>query len=123
MLLFAVTLIALGTADAQTFNVLYSFTGSTDGSQPWSGLIPVRGALYGTTFAGGNGDNGVVYMLSNSQSGWSATTLAEFGQLENGYPPYARLTLGPDAALYGTAVWGGLDGGCYAVAVAARFSG
>jgi uncharacterized repeat protein (TIGR03803 family) len=113
MLLLAVTMIALGTADAQTFNVLYSFTGGTDGSQPWSGLIQVRGALYGTTFAGGNGDNGVVYRLSNSQSGWSATTLAEFGQLENGYPPYARLTLGPDAALYGTAVWGGLDGGCY----------
>ena len=75
MLLFAVTLIALGTADAQTFNVLYSFTGSTDGSQPWSGLIPVRGALYGTTFAGGNGDNGVVYMLSNSQSGLTTVML------------------------------------------------
>jgi uncharacterized repeat protein (TIGR03803 family) len=47
--------------------VLHSFTGAQDGSYPSSGVVlDTADNLYGTTFDGGSGANGVVYMLSAS---------------------------------------------------------
>jgi uncharacterized repeat protein (TIGR03803 family) len=44
---------------------LYSFTGSSDGGEPESGLIPgPNGSLIGTTFRGGANDLGTVYQLT-----------------------------------------------------------
>jgi uncharacterized repeat protein (TIGR03803 family) len=47
--------------------VLYSFTGKTDGGRPAAGLLDAAGALYGTTFNGGNylgaSNNGTVFEL------------------------------------------------------------
>jgi hypothetical protein len=41
-------------AQAQTFSVLYTFTGQADGGQPIGGLIrDAQGNLYGTTCCGG----------------------------------------------------------------------
>jgi uncharacterized repeat protein (TIGR03803 family) len=50
---------------AWTENVLHTFEGSPDGSQPESGLLQgVDGVLYGTTFEGGDADNsGMVFSL------------------------------------------------------------
>src|SRR5580693_5495111 len=43
-------------AQAQTFTVLYTFTGGADGRQPLSGLIlDNKGNVYGTTNLGGSG--------------------------------------------------------------------
>ena len=40
---------------AQTYNVLYNFTGQSDGGNPQAGVtIDHAGNLYGTTFAGGS---------------------------------------------------------------------
>ncbi len=42
-------------AHAQTYTVLYTFTGGTDGGEPYAGVIRDRaGNLYGTTYASGD---------------------------------------------------------------------
>ena len=56
------TLAAGIAAPAQTYRVLYSFTGGADGSEPGSVLIrDSAGNLYGTTFLGGAFNHGVVF--------------------------------------------------------------
>ena len=104
-------------AQAQTFKVLYNFTGSRDGGWPDAGLtMDQAGNLYGTTNAGGNpgcGYNlgcGTVFKLSHKGSGWVLTSLhsfqAEPGNDEGAYPA-ARVIFGPDGTLYGTTSGGG----------------
>ena len=45
-------------AFAQTFTVLYSFTGGADGANPSEGLVlDSAGSLYGTTYDGGTGNS------------------------------------------------------------------
>lgn len=44
--------------------VLYSFLGGTDGIAPYGSLTHVKGALYGTTYAGGTSNNGTVFSIS-----------------------------------------------------------
>jgi len=45
--------------------VLYSFTGGTDGANPYANLIrDGEGNFYGTTYGGGNGGYGVVFKLT-----------------------------------------------------------
>lgn len=52
-------------AGAGEENVIYSFTGGTDGSQPCAGLImDARRALYGTTSEGGNNRIGTVFKIA-----------------------------------------------------------
>jgi uncharacterized repeat protein (TIGR03803 family) len=50
-----------------TRTTLYSFTGTSDGGRPAAGLLDAAGALYGTTFNGGNylgaSNNGTVFEL------------------------------------------------------------
>jgi hypothetical protein len=55
LLLFcALTILALPVAQAQTFNVIYNFTGGQDGATPYAGLtMDKAGNFYGTTFSGG----------------------------------------------------------------------
>jgi uncharacterized repeat protein (TIGR03803 family) len=51
----APAIVASRSVEAQTFTLLYSFTGGTDGSTPLGGVIlDVAGNLYGTTSHGGN---------------------------------------------------------------------
>jgi uncharacterized repeat protein (TIGR03803 family) len=92
--------------------VLYSFTGGSDGYEPWGTLIRDKnGALYGTTYAGGGNDEGVVFMLSRSAGKWTETTLHSFDSFnEDGASPIAGLTWGPHGTLYGTTGGGGCPG-------------
>jgi hypothetical protein len=47
--------VASQSARTQTFSVLYTFTGGTDGGVPYSGLVRDNiGNLYGTAFLGGD---------------------------------------------------------------------
>lgn len=71
-------LFAAVSMSAQTFNVIYNFTGGTDGGDPVGGLaIDPAGNLYGSAFTGGAG-YGTTYELSPSGSGWTFNTLYSF---------------------------------------------
>ena len=52
-------------AQAQTFTVLYNFTGGSDGGSPYAGLVrDAAGNLYGTTSVGGSYYYGAVFKLA-----------------------------------------------------------
>jgi uncharacterized repeat protein (TIGR03803 family) len=54
-------------AQAQTFKVIHSFTGGSDGGNPLDGFIAdSAGNLYGTTNAGGASGYGVVFKITKS---------------------------------------------------------
>jgi uncharacterized repeat protein (TIGR03803 family) len=86
---------------------LYSFNGS-DGANPWAGLvIDKSGNLYGTTFWGGQYDDGTVFELSETSTGWQETMLYSFTTQAN---PVAALVLDSQDHLYGTTTGGGREG-------------
>jgi uncharacterized repeat protein (TIGR03803 family) len=94
------------TLHAQTFSVLYRFTGGADGANPAAGVAIRGNALYGTTSGPACG---TVYQLTHSGSNWLFSTLAALGS--KGCTPYARVVFGPDGHLYGTSSNGGKYGG------------
>ena len=51
---------------SSSYEVLHSFGGSADGSVPLAGLLKVKGALYGTTYAGGGSGDGTVFSITPS---------------------------------------------------------
>ena len=86
-----------GTAHAQSFQLLYTFTGGLDGGQPYSGVTINRGGdLFGTTHTGNQGTNwGQVYELQRTASGYTFADLGLFdGTLE------APAVFGPNGTLY-----------------------
>ena len=95
------------------FRTLYEFHGGLDGANPEAGLVfDSSGNLYGTTSLGGNEDVGVmgdgaVFELQHTGNHWSETVLHRFGGRDGAYPA-APLVWGPDGALYGTTVNGGV---------------
>jgi hypothetical protein len=92
------------------FNLLHSFTGGTDGGFPYAGVtMDKAGKLYGTTSSGGTG-NGTAFRLSYRGSGWVFTPVYSFQGGSDGSSPEAKVTLGPDGALYGTTYEGGGSG-------------
>lgn len=107
VLICAVTMITLQSAQAQTFQVIHAFTGGGDGANPYSGLT-MNGAenFYGTT---AGSDNGSVFNLRSIGSGWLLMPLINFG-LSGPSMPASKVTIGPDGALYGTTFYGGLFG-------------
>lgn len=102
-------------AQAQTFNVLYSFSGGADGLEPEAGLtMDQQGNLYGTTIFGGYKGTiycydgcGTVFTLSNQGSGWSFQPLYAFKGKPDAANPSANLTFGSDGNLYGASGYGG----------------
>ena len=103
----------LALAQAQptvTFERLKSF-GFADqsGASPEANLLQGRdGALYGTTFGGGNNNNGTVFKLNPDGSGYTVIKTFIPGCADrDGAFPYAALALGSDGALYGTTDSGG----------------
>lgn len=94
-------------AQAVTFNVIYNFTGSTDGTSPYAGLtMDSTGNLYGTTLSGGTG-YGTVYKLTKTGSAWTFATLYKFAGGNDGANPRSKILLGPDGSLYGETFAGG----------------
>ncbi len=95
-----------------TEQVLHSFNG-TDGSHPNAGLIfDGVGNLYGTTSAGGTYDNGTVFELTaQAGGGWTENVLHSFNDNgTDGYNPQAGLVFDGSRNLYGTTMYGGLNG-------------
>ncbi len=104
--------------DGTGFTILHSFTGGSDGAEPFAGLILSGNTLYGTARFGGSSGNGTVFAVNTDGTGF--TTLYSFSQLkpnplggvginDDGALPYGELILSGNA-LYGTAYEGGSSG-------------
>lgn len=94
---------AAAPAPAQTFSVLYTFTGGPDGGEPMGGVtIGGSGILYGTTYMGGTHLYGVVFKLTQKGSGWTLVPLYEFTGLSDEGLPQPPVTVGPNGGVYGT---------------------
>ena len=96
-----------------TENVLYSFTGGSDGWRPQG--RPVRdsaGNLYGVTTFGGQADCGVVWELTpNSEGTWTESTAHAFTGGKDGCNPWGTsLVLDGMGNVYGTTNSGGTQG-------------
>jgi hypothetical protein len=90
------------------YNLLYSFTGNSDGGQPQGPLvIDANGALYGMTAIG----CGTVFQLTPpaSQGGaWGYNNLHTFtGGSDGCHPLYSGLVIGKNGEFYGTTAYGG----------------
>ena len=99
-----------------TETVLYRFTGSSDGNNPWASLVfDSAGALYGTTSgnAGGPAGAGTVFKLTpptTSGGAWTQSVLHSFcsqSGCSDGFEPIAGLIFDTVGALYGTTFSGG----------------
>jgi uncharacterized repeat protein (TIGR03803 family) len=97
--------IATPLGQAQTFNVLYNFPGSSDGGNPYAGVVrDATGNLYGTAFGGGSFNLGVVFKVDKNGT---ETVLHNFtGGADGGYP-FAGLVRDTAGNLYGTTYYGG----------------
>lgn len=92
-------------------SVLYSFTGGSDGGNPYAGLIDVKGVLYGTTWKGGASGRGTVFKLTPFASGYAESVLHSFTDgIGDGAYPYAGL-IDKKGVLYGTTEVGGAFNG------------
>jgi uncharacterized repeat protein (TIGR03803 family) len=96
--------------------VLYRFCSQrncADGAQPMAGLvIDGAGDLYGTTYAGGAEDRGVVFRLAPNRAPtlWTETVLHDFCTqplCADGSHPAAGLAIDGAGNLYGTTTGGG----------------
>jgi uncharacterized repeat protein (TIGR03803 family) len=103
-----------------TFSVLHTFTGGSDGGQPWAGMIlDPAGNLYGTAAAGGTGSCsylgatgcGTIFQLKKHSSSYTFSPLYSFQGGEDGEFSARPLTRGPNGTYYGTTTGGG-EGTC-----------
>jgi uncharacterized repeat protein (TIGR03803 family) len=94
-----------------TLNVLHQFQSGSDGAVPLSNLIlDGAGALYGTTEFGGTFDDGTVFKLTPTGSGYTESVLYAFAGGTDGALPTAGLVADPSGALFGTTSSGGAAG-------------
>lgn len=114
--LLSVLLIPGRTAQAQTEQVLYNFTGMPDGQYPTSRLTFNGANLFGTTFNGGTYGYGSVFELTpNGSGGWSESILYSFcpaspSCTDGANPQLSYVTFDSQGNLYGTATNGGASG-------------
>jgi len=114
--LSALLIVAGGQAQAQTESVLYNFTGTPDGSNPYSTLTFNNGNLFGTTYKGGLYGYGTVFeLIPNGSGGWSESVLYNFcpaapSCTDGEYPTFTKVAFDSQGNLYGTAYLGGALG-------------
>jgi uncharacterized repeat protein (TIGR03803 family) len=106
--------ISPATGGGWTETVLHSFGAyETDGINPTSTLLlDADGNLYGTTYAGGANQVGMVYELTHEAGGsWWEQPLYNFGaSATDAAHPYAGLIFDGAGRLYGTTEYGGTHG-------------
>ena len=96
---------AFSAAHSQTFDTLYSFTGTPDGSGiGQSNLLDINGTLYGTTSFGGVYGFGTIFKVTSSGK---ETVLYSFTGGADGASPSSGLTRDKSGNLYGTTLTGG----------------
>jgi uncharacterized repeat protein (TIGR03803 family) len=100
-------------------SVIYSFTGGSDGSNPYASLIQASdGNLYGTTRVGGSGGCndflgpgcGTAFKISNPTTSPAESVIYSFTGGSDGSYPHASLIQASDGNLYGTTYGGGSSG-------------
>jgi len=96
-------------AQAQTYRVLYTFSGRGDGAIPQAPLLLYNGVLYGVTTAGGSSGNGVVFQF-NLKTGQQSVVHALAGSPDDASYPDAGLLGDATGNLYGVSSFGGADG-------------
>jgi len=105
-------------ANGWTHTVLYSFTGGTDGGEPYKGVtLDAQGNIYGTAGVGGKfvgpcSDTGcgVVFKLTKSQGGWAFSVIHSFTGGNDGYGPGVGVTVDTHGDVFGTTPTGGANG-------------
>jgi uncharacterized repeat protein (TIGR03803 family) len=108
VILLTLPMVLTQSAQAQTFNVIHTFTGGNDGGSPTAGLtLAGAGNLYGSAQDGGEYNYGLVFRLTHKGSGWALTPLYSFQGGNDGATPEARVIIGPNGILYGTTTYGG----------------
>jgi uncharacterized repeat protein (TIGR03803 family) len=85
--------------------ILYTFTGGNDGGTPSSTLVLSNGLLYGTTLAGGPGNDGTAFSVTIANH--AESILHGFKGGSDGASPGAGLLLNSAGVLYGTTQGGG----------------
>jgi uncharacterized repeat protein (TIGR03803 family) len=93
--------------DGSGFTVLHDL-GSADNGHGFAALVEgTDGALYGTSYRGGDFDGGFVFRLDKDGTGY--TNLHSFGDgAADGLDPESELLEGSDGSLYGTCRRGGV---------------
>jgi uncharacterized repeat protein (TIGR03803 family) len=101
---------------AQTYKVIYNFTGGQDGADPVGLTIDNAGNVYGAANYGGllggkcESGCGTVLKLKQVNSAWLLTPLYAFQGGSDGLFPLAAVALDQNSSLYGTTTRGGLAG-------------
>ena len=101
------------TTSGVALETLYSFTTNSLGCLPFGGLIQAKnGSFYGTASAGGSSRGGTVFQMDTKGV---VTLVYAFPNLTGNYPPNgslpcAALVQGTNGLLYGTALYGGVNG-------------
>jgi uncharacterized repeat protein (TIGR03803 family) len=113
-IVLAPAVVASRSAQAQTFTLLYTFTGGMDGSTPVGGVIlDAAGNLYGTTSEGGNfacsQGCGTLFKVEGVGIKTVLHSFAGTGAGDGEYPNAALVRDG-QGNLYGTTVVGGASG-------------
>jgi uncharacterized repeat protein (TIGR02543 family) len=104
------------------FASLYSFTGGTDGANPYAALTLGRdGELYGTTLNGGSSHVGTIFKIT---TGGVLTPLHSFSGGNDGGNPFGALVQAGNGELYGTASAGGANsyGAIFAITTNGAFT-
>lgn len=106
-------------ARGQTFKVLYTFTGGTDGGVPFADLLrDEAGNLYGTTVFGGDHGTGTVFKIDTSGK---ETVMYSFGGIfGDGESPEGSLVLDTAGNFYSTTAFGGYAGTIFELDPAGR---
>ena len=108
--ILAVVFTILPSAHAQTFNVLYSFTGGVDGSSPWGQLaLDSAGNFYTGTMEGGNNTgSGAAVKLKPLSGSWLLQPLYDFSG-GDGDGVQAQVVVASNGAVFGATQAGGLS--------------
>ncbi len=94
-----------------SLTTLHSFTGGTDGSSPFAGLVlATDGNLYGTTSGSGDESPGTVFRITTSGTFTPLYNFCHVSGCADGEIPYGGLVQGTDGNFYGTTYGGGSHG-------------
>jgi uncharacterized repeat protein (TIGR03803 family) len=104
--MLALALLVTPCVQGRPFKVLYTFTGSPDGSASYANLLFYGGTLYGTTYSGGASNCGTIFQFDLNTR--QETVLHSFaGYPSDGCGPWAGLIRDSAGNLYGTTNGGG----------------